>query len=145
MLLPLETPNSPVTAQIAQKAEDDSTSRLSLSPAFEKGQEAAERVAQVEQHLAVEHLGGVLGRSMRCMGGGVRGVAGVSGRAVAGRISGIAKLCVVRSAVRDCFRVGAVHACGGCAGGRLDTDGAVAFAKEAAGARNGKAFVVEQA
>jgi hypothetical protein len=37
------------------------TSRLSLSPAFEKGQEAAEGVAQIEQHLAIQEFGGVLG------------------------------------------------------------------------------------
>ena len=58
--LPLETPNSPVSAQIARKDAGDAETRLSLSPVFEKCQEAAERVAQVEEHLAVEHLGGVL-------------------------------------------------------------------------------------
>src|SRR5580698_3112159 len=46
--------------KIARKDAGDAESRLSLSPAFEKCQEAAERVAQVEEHLAVEHLGGVL-------------------------------------------------------------------------------------
>src|SRR5580704_16310711 len=104
----LETPNSSVTAQIARKAAGDSGLRLSLSPAFEKGQEAAQGVAQVEQHFAIQHLGGVLHGCMRCVGrSGMRGVAGVSGGTIRARISGGAVMSVVRSSVsgrRACVR-----------------------------------------
>ena len=51
---------APRYVEIARNGGIDAVPRLSLSPAFEKGQEAAERVAQIEEHLAVQEFGGVL-------------------------------------------------------------------------------------